>query len=174
MKPVVFTNSHCGHPSSLPILLKLPGNKTVKWSLLHSVLHFLSQREHREGNSSPPEAFNKGKYSEPSGQSVILGGLQALMVDCHALWFCQARCDASSFESVRCTFCVDAGVWYYEVTVVTSGVMQIGWATRDSKFLNHVSTLENCASRGSSSFWRVGGGYLRIFEIGLHNSHFLG
>lgn len=50
----------------------------------------------------------------------------------------QARCDASSFESVRCTFCVDSGVWYYEVTVITSGVMQIGWATKDSKFLNHV------------------------------------
>lgn len=50
----------------------------------------------------------------------------------------KARCDASSFESVRCTFCVDSGVWYYEVTVVTSGVMQIGWATKDSKFLNHV------------------------------------
>lgn len=56
-------------------------------------------------------------------------------------FFCcllQARCDASSFESVRCTFCVDSGVWYYEVTVITSGVMQIGWATKDSKFLNHV------------------------------------
>uniref|UniRef100_UPI00358E9505 RING finger and SPRY domain-containing protein 1 n=1 Tax=Myxine glutinosa TaxID=7769 RepID=UPI00358E9505 len=49
----------------------------------------------------------------------------------------EARCDASSFESVRCTFCVDTGVWYYEVTVITSGVMQIGWATKDSKFLNH-------------------------------------
>ncbi|GFT60569.1 RING finger and SPRY domain-containing protein 1 [Nephila pilipes] len=48
-----------------------------------------------------------------------------------------ARCDASSFESVRCTFQVDSGVWYYEVTIVTSGVMQIGWATRNSKFLNH-------------------------------------
>lgn len=53
----------------------------------------------------------------------------------------QARCDASSFESVRCTFCVDSGVWYYEVTAVTSGVMQIGWATKDSKFLNHVLAL---------------------------------
>lgn len=53
----------------------------------------------------------------------------------------QARCDASSFESVRCTFCVDSGIWYYEVTVVTSGVMQIGWATKDSKFLNHVLIL---------------------------------
>lgn len=33
---------------------------------------------------------------------------------------------------------MDSGVWYYEVTVITSGVMQIGWATKDSKFLNHV------------------------------------
>ncbi|XP_015912570.1 RING finger and SPRY domain-containing protein 1 [Parasteatoda tepidariorum] len=48
-----------------------------------------------------------------------------------------ARSDASSFESVRCTYQVDSGVWYYEVTIVTSGVMQIGWATRNSKFLNH-------------------------------------
>ncbi|XP_007898717.1 RING finger and SPRY domain-containing protein 1 isoform X1 [Callorhinchus milii] len=49
----------------------------------------------------------------------------------------EARCDASSFESVRCTYCVYSGVWYYEVTVITSGVMQIGWATKDSKFLTH-------------------------------------
>lgn len=49
----------------------------------------------------------------------------------------QARCDASSFESVRCTFQVDAGVWFYEVLIITDGVMQIGWATKDSKFLNH-------------------------------------
>jgi len=49
----------------------------------------------------------------------------------------EARCDASSFESVRCTFQVDAGSWYYEVVIVTGGVMQIGWATRLSKFLNH-------------------------------------
>lgn len=49
----------------------------------------------------------------------------------------QARCDASSFESVRCTFQVDSGVWYYEATIITAGVMQIGWATKDSKFLNH-------------------------------------
>lgn len=44
-------------------------------------------------------------------------------------------------------------MWYYEVTVVTSGVMQIGWATRDSKFLNHVSTLETCVDESSSSFF---------------------
>lgn len=49
----------------------------------------------------------------------------------------EARCDASSFESVRSTFQVDSGIWYYEVTIVTAGVMQIGWATKDSSFLNH-------------------------------------
>ena len=63
--------------------------------------------------------------------STITNGAKCLLL--------QARNDASSFESVRCTFCVDNGVWYYEVTVVTDGVMQIGWATKDSKFLNHVS-----------------------------------
>ena len=50
----------------------------------------------------------------------------------------EARCDATSFESVRCTFQVCDGVWYYEVLIVTAGVMQIGWATKDSKFLNQV------------------------------------
>ena len=55
----------------------------------------------------------------------------------------QARCDASSFESVRCTFQVDSGVWYYEALIVTAGVMQIGWATKNSKFLNYVSNQSN-------------------------------
>jgi len=49
----------------------------------------------------------------------------------------EARCDASSFESVRGTSSVNIGCWYYEVQIVTSGVMQIGWATKHSKFLNH-------------------------------------
>ncbi|XP_015606939.1 RING finger and SPRY domain-containing protein 1 [Cephus cinctus] len=49
----------------------------------------------------------------------------------------EARCDAYSFESVRCTFQVDSGVWYYETLIITTGVMQIGWATKDSTFLNH-------------------------------------
>jgi hypothetical protein len=53
----------------------------------------------------------------------------------------EARCDASSFESVRCTFSVNSGCWYYEVLVITSGVMQIGWATKRSKFLNHEGSV---------------------------------
>lgn len=51
----------------------------------------------------------------------------------------EARCDASSFESVRCTYQADSGVWYYEALIVTPGIMQIGWATKSSKFLNYVS-----------------------------------
>lgn len=53
----------------------------------------------------------------------------------------EARCDAYSFESVRCTAQADSGVWYYEVCIITPGVMQIGWATKNSNFLNHVSFL---------------------------------
>ncbi|KAG5900674.1 hypothetical protein JTB14_005939 [Gonioctena quinquepunctata] len=49
----------------------------------------------------------------------------------------EARCDAYSFESVRCTAQADKGVWYYEVCIITPGVMQIGWATKNSNFLNH-------------------------------------
>lgn len=32
---------------------------------------------------------------------------------------------------------VSKDCWYYEVQLVTEGIMQIGWATRDSKFFNH-------------------------------------
>lgn len=34
---------------------------------------------------------------------------------------------------------VDEGCWYYECTIITPGVMQIGWATKNSHFLNYVS-----------------------------------
>lgn len=49
----------------------------------------------------------------------------------------EARCDASSFESVRCTFEATEGRWYYEALILTSGVMQIGFATKRSRFCNH-------------------------------------
>lgn len=31
---------------------------------------------------------------------------------------------------------INSGCWYYEVLIVTPGVMQIGWATKDSNFLS--------------------------------------
>lgn len=55
----------------------------------------------------------------------------------------EARSDASSFESVRCTTQVGQGAWYYEATIVTTGIMQIGWAAKQSKFLNHVSSIQS-------------------------------
>ena len=67
--------------------------------------------------------------------------LVCIVVVCHV----QARCDAASFESVRCTFQVSGtSCWYYEVQIFTAGIMQIGWATKDSKFLNHVSDGRCC------------------------------
>lgn len=48
----------------------------------------------------------------------------------------EARCDEYTFESVRCTCQVDSGRWYYEALIVTPGVMQIGWATKRSRFLS--------------------------------------
>ncbi|KHN72336.1 RING finger and SPRY domain-containing protein 1 [Toxocara canis] len=49
----------------------------------------------------------------------------------------EARCDVSSFESVRCTFEAVEGVWFYEALILTPGVMQIGFATKRSRFCNH-------------------------------------
>lgn len=48
----------------------------------------------------------------------------------------EARNDTLIFESVRSTCQVDSGVWYYEVTVLTRGIMQIGFASKSSFFLN--------------------------------------
>jgi len=46
----------------------------------------------------------------------------------------EARNDALGFESIRATSFVTEGAWYYEVTLCTSGIMQIGWATKHSQF----------------------------------------
>uniref|UniRef100_A0A8R1Y3I2 RING finger and SPRY domain-containing protein 1 n=3 Tax=Onchocerca TaxID=6281 RepID=A0A8R1Y3I2_ONCVO len=48
----------------------------------------------------------------------------------------EARCDVSSFESVRCTFEATHGIWFYEALILTPGVMQIGFATKQSRFSN--------------------------------------
>ena len=36
----------------------------------------------------------------------------------------EARCDSYSFESVRSTYAVTTGAWYYEVLVITQGSKQ--------------------------------------------------
>ncbi|KAG0050146.1 hypothetical protein BGZ83_005066 [Gryganskiella cystojenkinii] len=44
------------------------------------------------------------------------------------------RNDGSTFESIRATKSVTCGKWFYEVTLVTAGIMQIGWATVHCQF----------------------------------------
>ncbi|KAK9728806.1 hypothetical protein K7432_000771 [Basidiobolus ranarum] len=46
----------------------------------------------------------------------------------------ETRNDSTSFESVRGTMCITQGSWFYEVQLVTAGIMQIGWATKLSIF----------------------------------------
>eukprot|EP00911_Craspedida_sp_UC1_P002793 UC1_evm1s2044 len=42
----------------------------------------------------------------------------------------EIRNDALSFESVRATCCASGGgQWYYEVMLLTGGIMQVGWAS---------------------------------------------
>ena len=38
---------------------------------------------------------------------------------------------------MRSTYPVTSGIYYYEVIIITSGIMQIGWATRSTDFKNH-------------------------------------
>ncbi|KAG0339978.1 RING finger and SPRY domain-containing protein 1, partial [Podila minutissima] len=44
------------------------------------------------------------------------------------------RNDGSTFESIRATKSVTCGKWFYEVTLVTAGIMQVGWATTHCQF----------------------------------------
>ncbi|KAI7901775.1 uncharacterized protein BX663DRAFT_512377 [Cokeromyces recurvatus] len=46
----------------------------------------------------------------------------------------ELRNDRPYFESVRATACVRKGKWYYEVLLLNSGIVQIGWATSKCKF----------------------------------------
>ncbi|CAO3595774.1 unnamed protein product [Absidia cylindrospora] len=47
----------------------------------------------------------------------------------------ELRNDRLYFESIRATACVKKGRWYYEVLLVTEGIMQIGWCTNRCRFV---------------------------------------
>lgn len=46
----------------------------------------------------------------------------------------EMRNDTFFLESARATACVDSGQWYYEVLLLTNGVIQIGWGTHKCLF----------------------------------------
>ena len=47
----------------------------------------------------------------------------------------ELRNDAFSLESARGNTSVKSGVWYYEVLLLTDGVIQVGWGTSKCLFL---------------------------------------
>ena len=67
-------------------------------------------------------------------------------------------------------FNFNSGTWYYEVEVVTAGVMQIGWATKLSKFLNHEGygigdDETSLAYDGCRQVWMICGYYFSRFLL---------
>ncbi|CAG8538399.1 16049_t:CDS:10 [Acaulospora morrowiae] len=46
----------------------------------------------------------------------------------------EIRNDNSTFESIRATMGVSSGKWFYEVLLLTNGIMQIGYATKRCMF----------------------------------------
>ncbi|KAI9018025.1 hypothetical protein CLU79DRAFT_837236 [Phycomyces nitens] len=46
----------------------------------------------------------------------------------------EIRNDRPNFESVRGTASVKTGKWYYETLLLSGGIMQIGWATKNCRF----------------------------------------
>ncbi|ORY00767.1 SPRY-domain-containing protein [Basidiobolus meristosporus CBS 931.73] len=82
-------------------------------------------------NNATPRSLEK---QCSNGPNVTLNWLDATT---RLKWYpsgLEIRNDSTSFESVRGTMCVSSGTWYYEVQLVTSGIMQIGWATKSSIF----------------------------------------
>ena len=52
----------------------------------------------------------------------------------------------SNFSSLRANVCVHAGRWMYEVTLGTSGIQQLGWATLDCAFTNEEGVGDSALS----------------------------
>lgn len=46
----------------------------------------------------------------------------------------EIRNDHPHFESIRATASVNQGKWYYEALLLTTGIMQLGWATSRCRF----------------------------------------
>lgn len=47
----------------------------------------------------------------------------------------EIRCDGPWYNTASSSVRVSEGVWYYEVTIMTSGLMQIGWGSSNSQYL---------------------------------------
>ncbi|KAK9722354.1 hypothetical protein K7432_002742 [Basidiobolus ranarum] len=121
-------------------------------NLIHSLLlsspNLKDQRQIAELELCVPWALNRSLSLSPSlflskeeTEVVALDNVNVTLNWCDATsrlkWNptgLETRNDSTSFESVRGTMCVTRGCWYYEVRLITPGIMQIGWATKHSRF----------------------------------------
>jgi Kip1 ubiquitination-promoting complex protein 1 len=77
----------------------------------------------------------------------------------------------SNFSSVRANACVFAGKWMYEVTLGSSGIQQLGWATHECRFTNEEGVGDSPQSYAYDGKrvrkWNVGQhGYGQAWEAG--------
>ncbi|KAF8933880.1 RING finger and SPRY domain-containing protein 1 [Dissophora ornata] len=88
----------------------------------------------KQGGLSPSENSTKSSSPKPTNINVMLNTLDATRHWKISEDGLSIRNDGSSLESIRATKSVSQGKWYYEVTLVTAGIMQLGWATIHSQF----------------------------------------
>ncbi|KAF9092316.1 RING finger and SPRY domain-containing protein 1 [Mortierella sp. AD031] len=86
---------------------------------------------------SPSEGGSKrtaGSRSSSSEVKVILNTLDATRHWKISEDGLTIRNDGSTFESIRATKSVTCGKWFFEVALITAGIMQLGWATSHCQF----------------------------------------
>ncbi|KAF9954523.1 RING finger and SPRY domain-containing protein 1 [Mortierella alpina] len=83
---------------------------------------------------SPSDAGKRTIGSKPTNVNVMLNTLDATRHWKISEDGLSIRNDGSTFESIRATQSVTCGKWYYEVTLVTAGIMQLGWASVHCQF----------------------------------------
>ncbi|KAF9409620.1 RING finger and SPRY domain-containing protein 1, partial [Podila epigama] len=96
----------------------------------------MSQTENDMSERDPlsPQAGSKRPEKKSTNINVMLNTLDATRHWKVSEDGLTIRNDGSTFESIRATKSVTCGKWFYEVTLVTAGIMQLGWATSHCQF----------------------------------------
>ncbi|KAL3524719.1 hypothetical protein ACH5RR_013091 [Cinchona calisaya] len=126
------------HIFDLPYKTINPLTCPINIGVIRSIIQYHFRKYHvnlrsapdsnRDGVSTPDDGF--GPQVVGVEESSICGDFRttksSLLLESHAL-----------FSSMRANSCVWKGRWMYEVTLETSGVQQLGWATLSCPFTDH-------------------------------------
>lgn len=126
------------HIFDLPYKSIGPLASALDEGLVRSIIKDNFLKFHRKSDAVITDVDGRYNYSNDSGsynvaieESSICGGIQIIkrpmMVESDAM-----------FSSARANVCVWTGKWMYEVTLETSGIQQLGWATLSCPFTNHM------------------------------------